>query len=85
MACPTTASIEERSNPSGLLTSRRKNRKRQKRKGRKKRDERKKQRNRHRMPSGFPEQESGDSLILVSTEITLHIQLTHVNAIEADN
>uniref|UniRef100_A0A3Q1HB68 Protein kinase domain-containing protein n=2 Tax=Anabas testudineus TaxID=64144 RepID=A0A3Q1HB68_ANATE len=64
VACPTTASIEERSNPSGLLTSRRKNRKRQKRKGRKKRDERKKQRNRHRMPSGFPEQESGDSLIL---------------------
>ncbi|KAF3699963.1 Mitogen-activated protein kinase kinase kinase 14 [Channa argus] len=72
VAWPTAASEQEPTITSGLITPRKKNKKRQKRKGKKKQDKKKEnQRNRHRMPSGFPEQESGSSLVQIVEQLPL--------------
>ncbi|XP_053194789.1 mitogen-activated protein kinase kinase kinase 14 [Scomber japonicus] len=72
VACPTTASVQELSSSSTQPTPKKKTRKRQKRKGKKKLEKNKeKPRHRHRVPSGVPEQESGDSLVQILEESSL--------------
>lgn len=82
VACPTTASVQEPSMSSTEVTPRQKTKRKQKRKGRKKVEKKKvKQRQRHRTPSGVPEQESGCSLLqsLVRRLLTLHVTLIWSN------
>ncbi|KAK2833205.1 hypothetical protein Q5P01_017094 [Channa striata] len=72
VAWPTAASVQEPTISSGLVNTRKKNKKKQKRKGKKKVDKTKEnQRNRRRMPSGFPEQESGSSLVQIVEQLPL--------------
>ncbi|XP_037545216.1 mitogen-activated protein kinase kinase kinase 14 [Nematolebias whitei] len=72
VACPTTASVHEPSSRSVSHTQRRKNRRKQKSTGKKKQEKKKEtQRQRHRTPSGVPEQESGSSVNLIQEESSL--------------
>lgn len=66
VACPTTASVQEPSISSTEVTPRKKT---------------KRKRQRHRTPSGVPEQESGCSLVqnLVRRLVTLHVTLIWSN------
>ncbi|XP_055366855.1 mitogen-activated protein kinase kinase kinase 14 isoform X2 [Betta splendens] len=68
---PTTASVQEPRVSSGRLTPKKKNRKRQRRKARNKLEtaKKEKQQNRHRLPSGVPEQESGSSQVQIQEHL----------------